>query len=252
MIRASIIIPAFNVERTISNTLGSALAQTFPYEDYEIIIVNDGSRDNTAQRIHPFVRENKNVKLIEQDNRGQAIARNIGMESSSSPLIILLDADDLFVPQTIESCVSFMSSHKDVGFSYSQYWIIDGKGNLLEIQQGRDFDAERLLHYNFVGPVKSFRRRVIEVIGGFNSEFYCEDYDFTLRVAEKFQLKRIPRILYRYIIHGGNHSVRGEERGILSAERAITESLVRLGRPDIKAKYGGIVRGYHYYDHVRK
>lgn len=125
MPKASIIVPAFNVADTLPQTLESLLNQTF--EDFEIIVVDDGSSDETAQITRDFAADSR-VKLIRQSNRGLAGARNSGIAHARGKYIGFCDADDLWRPQKLAIHIAHLDGAPNVGLSFSGSELIDENG----------------------------------------------------------------------------------------------------------------------------
>src|SRR5262245_19101881 len=105
MPNVSVIIPAYNAEAFIADTIRSVLAQT--YQDFEVIVVDDGSRDGTAKALQPF---ESRVRLHTQANAGVATARNTGVGLATGTFIAFLDADDLWLPHKLEQQLTFSSA----------------------------------------------------------------------------------------------------------------------------------------------
>ncbi len=116
MPKASIIVPAFNVSETLPQTLKSLLNQTF--EDFEIVVVDDGSSDDTAQITRAFGADTR-VKLILQRNRGLAGARNTGIAEARGEYIGFCDADDLWQPKKLANHIAHLENAPEVGLSFS-------------------------------------------------------------------------------------------------------------------------------------
>lgn len=129
---ASIIVPAFNSAKTLPATLNALLAQTFT--DFEIIVVNDGSRDTTAQLLHEY-EGIAGFKVITQRNRGLAGARNTGIAAARGLYVGFCDADDLWLPEKLERHVAHLQSAPHVGISYSGSELIDDDGAPLGLAQ---------------------------------------------------------------------------------------------------------------------
>ncbi|WP_369726014.1 glycosyltransferase family 2 protein [Bradyrhizobium sp. LLZ17] len=106
----SIVIPAYNAERFIARTLASAQAQT--YEKLEIIVIDDGSTDNTRSVVEAIAATDKRLELISTPNRGVARARNLGIENARGPYVAFLDADDLWHPTKIARQVEALDTHR--------------------------------------------------------------------------------------------------------------------------------------------
>ena len=111
---ASIVVPAYNVEATIAETLNSLLAQT--YTDMEIIVVDDGSSDRTTEIVAEF--DDPRIRLVSQRNRGLAGAHNTGIFEAAGDFIGFCDADDLWLPEKLERHIDHLRANPDVGISF--------------------------------------------------------------------------------------------------------------------------------------
>lgn len=116
--KVSIITPAYNASRFIAQTIDSVIAQTHP--DWEMLIVDDGSKDNTAEIIEEYASKEPRIKLIKQQNAGSAAARNNALRNASGKYICFLDADDLWDPNFLESQIKFMAQ-KNAQLVYASY-----------------------------------------------------------------------------------------------------------------------------------
>lgn len=116
--KISVIMPAYNVEEYIGRSIQSVLAQT--YADFELIIINDGSGDNTASVIKEYQSRDTRIKYIEQSNQGVSVARNAGMMAATGRYISFLDADDLWVSDALEKMYSKMRSVQGCRFVYGR------------------------------------------------------------------------------------------------------------------------------------
>ena len=122
----SVVIPAYNAEKTIAATLQSVLNQTYPPS--EVIVVNDGSKDGTKERVLEF---GDRVRLINQENSGVSAARNFGVENSNSDWIAFLDSDDLWLPEKLECQVSLLEKHEGVQWCATRYFECVGENKTL-------------------------------------------------------------------------------------------------------------------------
>lgn len=120
----SIITPCYNGERHIGETIDSVLSQTYP--NFEMIIVDDGSKDNSAKLVQKYQQKDKRIKLIKQTNAGSAAARNNGIRHANGRYIALLDADDVWLPNFLEQQIHFMKKNHTVCV-FSAYDRIDEK-----------------------------------------------------------------------------------------------------------------------------
>jgi glycosyltransferase involved in cell wall biosynthesis len=204
----SVIIPAYNAERFIGQTLNSVLAQT--YQNLEVIVVNDGSIDHTAEIVKEFIEKDSRVTLLQQPNSGVAAARNLGIRYSTGEFIAPIDSDDIWYPQNIEKQVQCMlQSGPEVGLVYS--WSIDvdqhsqPTGNMRSSRiEGRVYTT--LLIHDFIANASCvlIRRTCLDKAGGYDSSLKQrkgqggEDWDIYLRIAEHYKFCVVPECLVGY------------------------------------------------------
>jgi len=165
MTTVSIIIPVYNVEQYIAETIKSVLAQT--YQDFEIIIVDDESPDRSIAICQSFT--DPRIRIIQQKNRGAAGARNTGIRQSQGNYLALLDSDDLWLPEKLECQLQHLQTHPDVGVSFCRAALIDEQGSPLGVYQMprlTDIDAAYLFQANAIGSGSTpmVRRQVFEAI----------------------------------------------------------------------------------------
>lgn len=210
----SVIIPAYNAEAFISSTLESVTAQT--YQNLEIIVVDDGSRDRTVDIINSFAREDHRIRLLQQPNSGVAAARNLAIEASKGEFIAPVDADDIWYPDNIAQQVDTMQrSGPSTGVVYSWSAEIDENNCLIGNPiRGFIFRASKisgrvyavLVAHNFIGNASAtmLRRSCLEHVGSYNTELKaqkaqgCEDWDLYLRIAEHYEFQVVPDFLIGY------------------------------------------------------
>jgi len=207
----SVIIPAFNAAASIDATLDSVLRQT--YENFEIIVVDDGSEDETAAKVERFASRGPRITLVRQHRGGIAAARNLAIERSGGEFVAPLDADDLWHPRKLELQVrSLEAAPPSVALCYCWWRNIDSRGRVLYPgprwrEEGRVF--ERLLAVNFVGcaSIPLIRRGPLVRTGGYSADLRrangegCEDWDLYLRLAEDYELRVVPEVLVSYRSH---------------------------------------------------
>lgn len=150
MPQVSIITPCYNASRFISQTIDSVLTQTFT--DWEMIIVDDGSKDDSSDIVEKYVKKDSRIRLIQQPNGGSANARNHGIREATGRYIALLDADDLWLPQFLEKQIEFMKEKKAICV-YSSYKRIDENSNeILKPLICRSFvNYKKMQITNFIG-----------------------------------------------------------------------------------------------------
>ena len=235
---ASIIVPAFNVQDTIRETLTALLAQT--HKSYEIIIVDDGSTDDTAAIVKSF-EDGDRVRVIRQVNRGLAGARNSGIAAARGEVIGFCDADDLWVPSKLAAHVAHLEANPKVGVSYSGSALINDTGERLsQAQRPRlnDVTAAVIFKRNPIGngsaPV--LRREVFTEIAYrprheaqrdwyFDETFrQSEDIECWLRIAlsTEWRVEGVPGLLTHYRISAGGLSA-ATDRQLAAWERMVTK-----------------------------
>lgn len=204
----SVIIPAYNAEIFIARTLTSVLNQT--YRHLEVLVVDDGSTDRTADIVRQFASEDARIVLYQQSNAGVAAARNYGIKNASGEFIAPLDADDLWHKTNIEKQVRLLFlADSNVGMAYAWTASIDGAddftGHMMTAPyHGNVYPA--LLYENIVGSGSActIRRSCLETVGNFNSDLLaqdaqgCEDWDLYLRIARHYQVGVVPEVLVGY------------------------------------------------------
>lgn len=200
----SIVIPAYNAAQFIGYTLNSAIQQT--YKNIEVIVVDDGSKDNTADIVRSFARSDSRITLISQLNSGVSAARNQGIKKSKGEFFALIDADDIYYPQAIEKLTNTILQADDtVGLVYTWSIYIDEKGNVVggcNRSQLEGDVSKILLETNIVGNASAtlIRKLCIDKAGYFDREILpgCADWDFFLKIAEYYQFKVVPEFLIGY------------------------------------------------------
>lgn len=207
----SVIIPAYNAVATIDETLRSVRSQT--HGSLEIIVVDDGSRDETAAIVRSHAAADPRVQLIETKNGGVAAARNRGWQSARSDLIAFVDADDLWAPTKIERQLAALdAAGPDCGLVYCWHAKIDANSHVTDNRERpmrEGWVLEHLFRGNFVGNGSAalVRRQALIDASGFESGLWragaqgCEDILFYARVAERHSFAVVPDYLvgYRYL-----------------------------------------------------
>ncbi len=204
----SIIIPAYNAKLYIAETINSIISQT--YQNWELILVNDGSKDNTAEIIHSFLKD-KRIQYHFQENAGVSVARNYGYSFSSGQYVAFLDADDLWLPHRIEKMVDKFQDEVSIGLVHSYMQVIDEHSQLQNgVYKGKEGHIlESLLLWegcNIPAPSSILvKRDVVEKIGGFDKDLStAADQEFFFRVANLYKVGMCKEVLGLYRVHGNN------------------------------------------------
>ncbi|MBE8966026.1 glycosyltransferase family 2 protein [Nostocales cyanobacterium LEGE 12452] len=202
MPKVSVLIPAYNAMNYLPETMENVLSQTFT--DFEVIVVNDGSLDETEQWVSQI--KDPRVRLINQENQGLAGARNTGIAYAKGEYITFLDADDLWEPTKLEKQLRVLEENLEVALVYTWVAFVDEMGK----PTGRVFKNQvegdvwkKLTEHNIVecGSVAIVRRSCFEDIGLFDRNLgsYLEDWDMWLRIASRYPFKVVkePLVYYR-------------------------------------------------------
>lgn len=212
----SVVIPAYNAQATLDDTLNSVRSQT--HRNLEIVVVDDGSTDDTAIIAQRHSAVDPRVRVIRQDNAGVAAARNAGIAATSGRYVAPIDADDLWAPSKIAR--QLLAAAKDqgkVGLVYSWFAVIDQDNGVLRLEDGADAEGavlRQLLLGNFVGNGSSalILRSAIEFAGFYDVALRAsgcegaEDYKMYLEIAEQYQFAIVPDYLTGYREYSGNMS----------------------------------------------
>jgi len=242
MKRVSIIIPAYNAASFIGDSVRSALTQTYPNK--EIVVVDDGSTDDTRAILEEYIKSGQ-IKYFYQENKGPAAARNLGIKNSSGEFIAFLDADDVWLPEKLKKQIDLFKNPK-VGLVYSDMEFFGDKfpfKKYSEMTKGfyRGEAMRELIKRNFI-PISSvvLRREVFEMAGYFNEDFkrfpIGEDYELWLRVARVFEVDFIPEAFVRYRIHAGQMS-----HGRIKNYRTLTSIYKKFLRDPSFSQYRSIL-----------
>ncbi|MFL6649763.1 MAG: glycosyltransferase family 2 protein [Sulfurifustaceae bacterium] len=204
----SVIIPAHNAQAFIASTVDSVCAQTF--RDFEIVVVDDGSRDRTAEIVRAIAERDGRVRLLSQPNLGVAAARNRAIRESRGDYIAPLDADDIWYPRKLEQQVrALQGAAPSVGLVYAWSVYIDDAGRLTGGYYAHDLPRNvraALIFRNLVGcsSVPLIRRECFDRVGFYNEKYAedgaqgCEDLDLYLRIAERYEFLVVEEFLVGY------------------------------------------------------
>ena len=254
---ASIIVPAFNVAKTLPSTLNTLITQTF--SNYEIIVINDGSTDSTAALLRDYA-DLPRFRIITQRNRGLSGARNTGINAAHGEFIGFCDADDLWLPEKLAIHVAHLQSAPNIGVSYSGSALIDAKGAPLGIAQKprlKNITPAHIFKRNPIGngsaPV--IRKAVFDAIAHrptsektrdwyFDETFrQSEDIECWLRIAltTNWHFEGINKNLTHYRIHAASLST-AIDLQLASWERMVMK--LAIIAPDFFARNAKSARAY--------
>lgn len=225
----TVLLPVFNGEMYVADTIESVLGQSF--RTYEFLIIDDGSFDRTPDILRRYAERDFRVRLLRHENRGVGATLNRGLAEANGALIAQIGADDLALPGRLAKQVDFLAknpAHVLVG-GYLRVIAADGRPLGLRRYPTSDGDLRRqmLLYNPFGAPSVMFRRDEAIRAGGFTSRFWtCEDYDFILRLAKLGKVANLPEPLTAYRLHEGAVKATQTHRQLrdtLNAKRAAYE-----------------------------
>jgi len=215
--RVSVVMPAYDAERTVGAAVSSVLSQS--YRDLELVVVDDGSTDATGAIV---AAHRGPVRLVRQENAGVAAARNRGIREAEGELISFCDADDLVFERHLEALVAVWDRHGGIATANS-YWLLPGgihrskrryKGSFPPPERQRT----AILEQNFVSTLSVFPRALVEEVGPFDqTKRRAEDWDFWLRAilaGRRVALQPVPLSLYRWGDTGLSSSVEAMDADI--------------------------------------
>jgi glycosyltransferase involved in cell wall biosynthesis len=211
----SVIIPVYNGEKTIQETVQSVLNQTFT--DFELIVINDGSQDSTLEIVSSF--QDSRIKVFSFTNGGLPVSRNRGIALANGEYISFLDADDLWTPDKLAGQLAVLETNPQAAVAYSWTDCIDESGQFL--RQSAYATAQgnvqaNLLLANFIssGSNVLVRKQALMDIGGFDETLSnCQDWDLWLRLSARYEFEPVktPQVLYRVSRNSMSRNVLGLE-----------------------------------------
>ncbi|MDD5005988.1 MAG: glycosyltransferase [Candidatus Omnitrophica bacterium] len=207
----SIIIPAYNQGWLLKKALESVLRQEF--DNYEVIIIDDGSTDNTREIVNSF--QDVRIKYYYQNNSRLAIARNTGIKHAKGKYVAFLDADDIWYSEKLKKCYEIIMKNPDKDLICHNEIMKDISGRIIRNLFYGPYETGMFRRLLFKGNCLSpsatvVKKDVLVDVGMFreNPEFFSvEDYDLWLRLSKEYKFYFIPEILGEYIIHGKNMSL---------------------------------------------
>lgn len=200
----SVVIPVFNGAPFVAKAVASVKAQTV--KDVEILIVDDGSTDGT-QTVLADLHDTVGITWFQQDHGGPARSRNRGIAAARGKFVALLDCDDVWLPDKLETQMALTHRHSDIGVVHTDYEVVGEDGTVLERVRARDSDEP--LVKAFVGGHTALpstlliRRDILAKVGALNPDLYgSEDSDLTIRLYAATRFECVDRVLVRKLQRG--------------------------------------------------
>lgn len=205
MPKVSVLIPAYNCEKYIKETLDCLLKQT--YKDFETIVVDDGSTDNTKKEICDWIKNNGHIQCeyVYKENGGSASARNFGLGYCNGDLIQLLDSDDILLPEKIKVGVEEMEKSEKIGCVYTDYFQFGNNIDDTQVVSRADFSIERLMQECIPTTNCMIRKHYLKKVGGWDECYkFIEDYGLWTKMCLICDFIHIKEPLFKYRIHKDN------------------------------------------------
>lgn len=223
----SIVMTAYNEEQYIGEGIASVQAQTF--EDWELIVVDDGSQDRTRECVTEYAQDDDRIRLVESQHVGRAEALNIGLEHAEGSLIAILDADDQARVNRLELQVQYFADHPAID-------VVGGGCHFYEEERGREWtwvppqESKEIRRYALRGmPLPHttimFRRHILSVVAGYRDRDY-EDYDFIIRTLRHFTATNLQQVLVDVRVHG--NSIMGSMHAFAGLRETLRSRLCAL------------------------
>ncbi len=247
----SVLIIAYNKADTLPAAIDSVLRQT--YTDFEILVIDDGSTDDTAERIKPYGHK---IRTLIKENGGTGSARNLGIRSARGKYVAFLDGDDLWLPNKLEVQMRVFDREPGLIASQTSAYCVDPHLNVIEIRRctpSQDTLMDFLLFQNlpaFSSTLVADRER-IEALGGFGTDLVIlSDWDMACRLSQAGTLRSVPDLLTLYRHYPSNQS-RNVDIHIESGERSMArffsnpnlDPAIRAREPWIRARFDAMLAG---------
>ncbi|MBI4317895.1 MAG: glycosyltransferase [Chloroflexi bacterium] len=224
----SVIIPVYNCERFIAEAVDSVLAQSF--RDFELIVVDDGSTDRTAEVVKSY---GPRLTYIYQTNQERSAARNAGIRRASGQYLAFLDADDIWLPQKLERQIEVFDRAPEIGLVHSWAYFIDGSSqrltfgtrNLAGSPEAGNRAFESLLFGNFIAsPTPVIRAQCVRELGPFDESLvHVEDWDMWLRISARYPIAFVPEPLAGYRILRDDWLEKWERYGVAESSIMVVQ-----------------------------
>jgi glycosyltransferase involved in cell wall biosynthesis len=238
MPKVSVIIPCYTQAIYLDDAIESILSQTF--QDFEIIVVDDGSDDETSIKILDNY-ENPRTKLIRTPNQGPALARNCGIENATGEYIIPLDADDIIGDRYLEKAVNILDKCPNIGIVYCEAELFGERSGKWDLPE---YTFPRILLHNCIFCTAMFRKSDWENVGGYNREmeYSSEDWEFWLSLIESgLEVYRIPETLFYYRVQ----KISRTSESLVHHELEMRLKLLKLHKNMYESNLDFIIESYY-------
>ncbi len=231
----SVVMCVYNGARFLREAIESILDQSFT--DFEFIIINDGSTDNTASILDSYANRDARVHVYSQENRGLTDSLNFGCSLAKGQFVARMDADDIAIKDRFISQIEFMDMHPDVGLLGGAFELIDASGKTLctAVNPLEDREIREALQDGsvFLHPSVLMRKKALDLVGGYRKVLHAEDYDLWLRMSEQMRVANLQEVILKYRVHPEQISVsKCREQALWTGAAQIAAQFRRKGKPD--------------------
>ncbi|MGB7518855.1 MAG: CHAT domain-containing protein [Spirulinaceae cyanobacterium] len=236
----SIVITSYNREKLLGSAIESILRQTWP--DFELLIWDDGSTDNSLAIAHKYAQEDPRVRIIAAKHQGRVPALQAGIAATQGQYLAWIDSDDLLAPTALEETLVVLAANSKAGMVYTDYWHLHNNGKVLGYGQRTQvaYSPHQLLTNFMTFHFRLIRRAVFEEVGGIDSQsLYTEDYDLCLRLSEATEIKHLAKPLYYYRSNPESFSYQKRAEQIYATYGATLRALKRRGLRD---RYEAVIK----------
>jgi glycosyltransferase involved in cell wall biosynthesis len=188
----SIIVPTYNRAGYLNRSIESVLKQT--YRDWELIIVDDGSADDTYKIVHEYLLEHENIRYMKHSNRSTPLTTNAGIRASCGELLAFLASDDEWKPEYLKQRIEFLHEHPEIDLIHGGVEIIGHP----YVKDKNDLSKEIHLSECVIGGTFFGKRNVFFELDGFNNLVYSDDSDFFERAKIKYKIAKVDFPSYIY------------------------------------------------------
>lgn len=257
----SVIVPTYNRASVLKRAVESVLSQSFC--DWELIVVDDGSTDNTQDLLKSYVNHSK-VRFFKTKNKGVSAARNLGVRQALGSWIAFLDSDDQWLPEKLEKQVNYSKKHRDISIVHGdEVWIRQGvRVNPMKKHQksGGDIFAQALKLCCISPSAVFIKKNLFDKVGGFKENFpVCEDYDLWLRITGHYPVGYIDDFLIKK--YGGHRDQLSSQYKAMDYWRVLSLSdclsSVRLSpekrrqaKSELRRKGDILLKGYRKHENL--
>ncbi len=230
--KVTVYITNYNYGLFIEQAINSILQQTFT--DYELIIIDDGSTDNSKDIIEQYA-DNERIKIIYQQNKGLNITNNIAMRAARGKYLVRLDADDYLHQEALKIMSDKLESDDAFGLVFPDYYYVDAAGQIIGEEKRHDFQNEvELLDQPAHGACSMIRLDFLKEVGGYNESYNCQDgYELWVKFIRHYKVANISQPLFYYRQHGNN--LTKDESKILGTRAKINADFIRQQSIDTRS-----------------